>query len=518
MIKYLNLKTLIITAVAFTFLLTIAISFYNSNRINTEVLIHNTLENNAVYAQKLASTTERFIDETFSSLSYSANYLSDKLDDDIILTQEAERLRTQSEMFNSVIISNKDGLVLGVSPPTLELKGQTLTTEGPIEALQKQTPLISAPYQSTTNRLVIFISYPIFDKVGQYLGFVGGAIYLKEDNVLHSLLGQHYYDDGSYVYVVDQEGRIIYHKDPERLDSIVLENEVVQNVITGKSGSQEVTNTQGVEMLAGYSPIAYANWGVVSQRPKAVTLTPIDAIQKKLLTNALPLFLVTLIVVLWFALKIARPINQMAFITAKNTKQDAASELNQISTWYYETKILKETLQDTLSTLHSEVSYFRKQSSTDALTGLLNRRMLDQQLQAFVDNETPFALFMLDIDYFKKVNDTYGHAIGDEVLKFLGLMMQKNAEEDMICYRYGGEEFAMLLPLRSQDEAYEFAQQLRQELAETISPCGYAITISGGIALYPQHSNDIVRVMELADQALYDAKQAGRNQIKKTII
>ena len=511
--KHFNLKTLIFGVVAFTFCLTIAINLWSASRINTDVLIENTLENNRVYAQKLASTADRFIEETFTTLSYSANFVADKMEDEQLLAIEVERLRTQNEMFNSVIVANKDGLVLGVSPPSLELKGEILSSAGPTQALNSQVPLISKPYTGMTDRLIIFISHPIFSSTGDYLGLIGGSIYIKEDNVFHSLLGQHYYDDGSYVYVVDEDGRIIYHKDPNRLNDIVPKNEVVTQVIAGKSGAQPVTNTAGTEMLAGYSPIEHANWGIVSQRPKEAALAPINEINKKLVLYALPFILVALILVLWMAVKIAKPINQMAKITAKNTQENAVNDLHSVSSWYYEARTLKDTLLTTLSALHNEVLFFREQSSTDGLTGLLNRRTLDEQLKLFENNTIPFAILMLDIDHFKKVNDTFGHAVGDEVLKYLAQMMKKHAESDMLCYRYGGEEFVILQPNRTLEEAMTFAESLRQDLEQTISPCGYAVKISGGVALFPQHSASTQLVIEKADAALYEAKQTGRNRI-----
>ena len=86
------------------------------------------------------------------------------------------------------------------------------------------------------------------------------------------MLGEHYSKDGSYVYVVDSDGRVIYHQDPSRINDIVTKNKVVQAVTSGKDGAQLVENTKGVKMLAGYSAVASTGWGVVAQKPLEVAL------------------------------------------------------------------------------------------------------------------------------------------------------------------------------------------------------------------------------------------------------
>ena len=143
-------------------------------------------------------------------------------------------------MFNSVLITNAKGHVLSISPPSEEVQGKVLTSVGAKEALSKREPLVSKPYKGITGRLLIFISYPIFSETTEYLGMVAGTIYLKERNVFNELLGEHYYHDGSYVYVVDSDGRVIYHQDPSRINDIAIDNEVVQAVVSRNSGAQQV--------------------------------------------------------------------------------------------------------------------------------------------------------------------------------------------------------------------------------------------------------------------------------------
>ncbi len=475
-------------------------SVWGGYRMNVDSIKENTLETNRVYAQKLASTADAYLHEAFQILSYSANQVSENLDDEQILNRETDRLRLQNEMFNSVVITNAKGLVLSVSPPSIEIKGEVLTSLGAQEALAKKIPLVSKPYEAMTGRLIIFISQPIFSASNEYIGMVAGTIYLKEPNAFKTLLGEHYSKDGSYVYVVDSDGRVIYHQDPSRINDVVTKNKVVQAVMSGKSGIQIVDNTKGVKMLAGFSTVPSTGWGVVAQKPLEVALAP--------------LMIVSIVIVLWAATRIANPLQQLATLTEESLDKKNVEGLKSVSDWYFEAHSLKNVLIRSLSFLHGQVTFFKDQSTVDPLTGVTNRRTMDAMLEEWLENKVPHAIILLDLDHFKSVNDTFGHAVGDKVLQFLAKHMQSVGREGDVCCRYGGEEFVMLLPNTTAKEAEQVAEQLRGKLAETESPCGRPVTLSAGIALYPEMAATTEALIEAADGALYEAKQAGRNQVK----
>ena len=509
--QYLKLKHLIIGVALGAFFITLVSSLWSGYRVNVSAIKENSLETNRVYAQKLAETADAYLEESFQILGYSAKTIAEKMDDEQVLLAETERIKMQNDMFNSVIVTNADGLVLSVSPPSIEVQGEVLTSVGAMEALTQQVPLISKPYTGLTGRLLIFISQPIFNEAGQYVGLIGGTIYLKEDNVFYKLLGKHYYDDGSYVFVVDEDGRIIYHENPARINDEAMENEVVQEVVAGNSGAQQVVNTEGVEMLAGYSSIPLANWGVVSQRPLEVALSPSMKYVKNMAFVAMPLLMFCLVLVLWAGTRIARPLQQLATFTEESLDTKNVNSLESVSGWYYEASILKGALVRSLSFLQGQVSFFKDQSTTDPLTGLTNRRTMDTLLAEWTQSKLPHAIILVDLDHFKSVNDTYGHAVGDKVLKFLAENMQAVAREQDVCCRFGGEEFILLLPQTTAIEAEKIAEQLRGKLADTISPCERVVTLSAGVAEYPGMAATTEALFEAADVALYDAKQNGRN-------
>ena len=167
----------------------------------------------------------------------------------------------------------------------------------------------------------------------------------------------------------------------------------------------------------------------------------------------------------------------------------------------------------------------KKQSVTDELTGLYNRKYLHHRLEAEISRAkrygTPLSCLLIDIDFFKTVNDMYGYDLGDVLLKKIAQMLEALIRKEDILTRYGDEEFILILPNTSEDNSYIFAERFRRDIEKMeFIPANeeerHPITISGGISSYPflenveENSNTIIRY---AEHALYAAKKHGKNQI-----
>lgn len=151
-------------------------------------------------------------------------------------------------------------------------------------------------------------------------------------------------------------------------------------------------------------------------------------------------------------------------------------------------------------------------SIRDGLTGLYNHRHFQEVLEQEVKKQKEFVLILFDIDYFKKINDTYGHQAGDEVLKFIGRLISQTG----VAGRYGGEEFAIILPNSNLKKGVEIAVRLKDHINKSeilFNQAKIKFTISVGIAHYPKDAKNRVGLIEQADRALYSAKETGRNKI-----
>ena len=183
-------------------------------------------------------------------------------------------------------------------------------------------------------------------------------------------------------------------------------------------------------------------------------------------------------------------------------------------------QLANEDLKDRLREIDLLQEQLREQANHDPLTGLYNRRYLDNTLErelARCKREgLPLALIMIDIDHFKRVNDTYGHQAGDGVLKALGAMLATLARAEDVACRYGGEEFLLLLPKMPLDAARERAEKLRTSFAAVTVPFGefrLKTSLSIGIAVYPGHGKSADALVQCADRAMYRAKHEGRNRV-----
>jgi two-component system cell cycle response regulator len=152
---------------------------------------------------------------------------------------------------------------------------------------------------------------------------------------------------------------------------------------------------------------------------------------------------------------------------------------------------------------------------TDSLTGVYNRRYLLDHGDHFLADRAnnPVAAVLLDIDHFKKINDNLGHIAGDRVLQALGDLLRERVEGNAMVVRFGGEEFAVLVPRCSVDAASQCAEGLRAEI-ESLQPGGISITVSIGLATN-QHNPGmpLTQLLNYADKALYAAKAQGRNKV-----
>lgn len=212
------------------------------------------------------------------------------------------------------------------------------------------------------------------------------------------------------------------------------------------------------------------------------------------------------------------------------TREDFADIISQIVAATKETETANKDLEDQLndsrrqiSSLQESLEAIRFESLTDELTTLANRRHFEESIERAVKHanevDEPLSLLLTDIDHFKKFNDNYGHQTGDQVLRLVGLAVKQNIKGQDIACRYGGEEFAVILPRTDLDQAATVAEHIRRsvickELVKRSTGENLGrITISIGVATY-RPGDTANALLGRADAALYGAKRAGRNMVK----
>lgn len=208
--------------------------------------------------------------------------------------------------------------------------------------------------------------------------------------------------------------------------------------------------------------------------------------------------------------EIVAHMRQLNHILGRNVGISVASidYLSNIKSKLSEPKIIEE-----------EKSAFIAEATTkDELTELYLREVFEVVLKKEIAeadrNNKPLCLLMIDIDDFKKVNDTYGHLKGDEVLNKIGHVINESVREMDLAARYGGEELAVIMPNTSTDSAFEVAERIRKTIEE-LQFNGFNVTVSIGVCQFNQHSDTPSKLIQNADSALYRAKDEGKNIVKQ---
>jgi diguanylate cyclase (GGDEF)-like protein len=175
----------------------------------------------------------------------------------------------------------------------------------------------------------------------------------------------------------------------------------------------------------------------------------------------------------------------------------------------------KKKIQDLLESMHESISMLYEAATHDEKTGLYNNKffdtLLDMEIEKAKRGKQELSLIMMDVDFFKKVNDTYGHIKADELLKRLAELTKKHARKSDIVARFGGEEFIILLPETDLEKAQKFSSNLRTLINSDRILKKYKITISGGITQFRKGNDNKKKLRERADKALYKAKEKGRD-------
>lgn len=509
------LSFLVSTSVIFT-LLILTISTYHSNK---ESLVTTYLSLNSSKADKMSHSVESLFISMRTNLETTASFLEEHEEmSDREIHEQLELLRTSSGYFNSLSWVDETGLIRVISPISIGLKGMKITTGVTKEVLDSRKPMLTTPYIGPSNQLLILMSQPIYSKDGAYRGMIGGTIYLQEPNVLNHILGNDEIDtSGSHYYVVGPKGTILFHPEKRLIGENALENPLVRKLTQGNSGTALAENSIGIPMLAAYSYVPEAEWGIVQQTPYSYVQDLLIDQLLQLLKHVLLPFLLLLLLSVLIARKLAAPFIRLGNLvdriaSGKPVPQPLKKELVKPH-WNREADLLTKSVAIAIEVIEKNNQQLSHSALTDSLTGLPNRRKLDEILSLWSSENRLFSLLILDIDHFKSINDKYGHQQGDETLRKLAETIQMSVRNNDHCYRYGGEEFVLLLPNTDTLGAYNVAEKIREKIEKTDLVPESTVTVSIGLSEFPMHTNSLPELFRLADKALYESKFEGRNRI-----
>ena len=509
--RYIGIRGLMLSLLSASVVVTLATCLVVAYGVLRDSLIHSALESHKAYAYKVASGIDQFIHSVHERLQYSSQLIGQDFSNHALAISEAKRLQVQDSELQIVVVADAAGNILG-GYPQLDFAKTVKLGEAARQAASAGRPLVSKAFTSPEGHFSVFISNPVRDEQGNVLGLIGGVVNLREGGVMSILLGGHQLAD-AFAFVVDENLQILYHPDAARLGAVLSASASANAALRGDDGELETSDYRGIPMLAGYAEIKGAHWAVVTQQPRDNALHPLRNLMRDMLWKLLPVGLFGLLLLLAVSTWVARPLRQLANSARHMPDADASGELRRLNAWYAEAAAIRSALLAGLQSLDQKISTLHHAAESDPLTGLVNRRGMNAALAILDQQAQPYSALALDIDHFKRVNDTWGHDVGDVALQHIAGIIQACSRTGDLACRAGGEEFCLLLPDTSLQVATEIAERIRTTIAASpLDPVG-AMTISIGVACRTYAEQPSGAILKCADERLYKAKDTGRNRV-----
>ncbi|MBP1990889.1 sensor domain-containing diguanylate cyclase [Paenibacillus eucommiae] len=394
-----------------------------------------------------------------------------------------------------------------------------------IAASNKQDFISGVLISKATGHPMITFSSPILSPSNEFIGAIVGTVKLQ---TLDAVMTNLNFGKTGELFVIDEKGAVIT-KSKETNSQIgngEMKTEIVQRALQDK---KDFSPYQGYRDRAVYGGYQWANehkWIIVGEITTSEVFENLNRILLLLIVITLVVLLVSLYAVFILTSWVERPIHHLLKGTkiVKDGNYDYQIASEEMKHAPIELRELCETYNVMSSKLKSTVELLEYSALKDHLTGIHNRRYIMTEGSALIESAIqlgqPCSVIMVDVDFFKKINDTYGHIIGDRVLKHIARQLSQHTDRSIVAGRYGGEEFIILAINMDASGSLLLAEELRIWMIEhpyTDGSQTVGVTVSMGVADYLQHleygTTHLEDMISRADQALYWAKSRGRNRI-----
>lgn len=470
---------------------------------------------------------ERFYDMRVFSISFEVSGNLDRiLRAQRRSTVDTEALRRMEDYLTSVrersadyeelsVIDAQASVIASTGNPTeLRLPEDWLSQVAEAEEVRGD-----AYWEEESKQVVMMIAWPIKAQDDRFLGAVAAKVHFRTiDRTLHSVaLGE-----TGHAYLLGKDGTIMVSSRmaPAALKNIKLAPRTLRELSALRGGSIEYTDAQGNEVVGTLDHVPQLDWAVVADIAREEAFVQILELRNQTILMVSVLLLSIGLIAYVLGIAIVRPLDRLTIGAAQVAGGDLEVDLPVVTRG--ELGSLTRVFNDMVARLRHGREELERLSVTDGLTGLYNRNHLMETITKEVARsdrqEEPFAAMMIDLDHFKKYNDTHGHLGGDKILVKMSAIFSDCIREVDYAARYGGEEFLILLPGTDLEGGVEVAERIRNRLADTKlddEKKKVGITLSIGVAEFPRHGDTAQTIIAAADAALYQAKRRGRNRVAR---
>lgn len=444
----------------------------------------------------------------------------------------------------SIVFLNKDGYVVIdsarkepiVSHSDISLEDRDYFKAG----RQGREYLHDVVVSKATGKPAIIFSSPVLSDDDHFLGVMFGAVHLSKVN---ELLSQSILSESGEITLVNQDGAILTHlsnktsgEEENQALADQLNSEIVE-IITGKDTGKEqllsYVNRHGEDVYGMVAPLFGGRYYLINELSKREVFAPYYEMIKVKLVITSVILVVGILLIVPVAKHFLKPLLMLVNAIHRVKAGNYSTQLNpsDYKSSPVELQEIMQTFNEMTLTIQEHHATLRKLSSTDGLTGVANRRAFEEYLERewlrAQTEQRPLTLAFVDVDHFKEYNDHFGHQVGDQCLMKIANAIQSSLRKSKdVVARYGGDEFVLILPDTDCKEATLVAKRVRKQIEDlriqyTKDDVVFNVTVSIGVAsLIPPRTMEKEALIELADQAVYEAKSQGRNKIvtKKGIV
>ena len=509
-------------------------------------------------AAELLATELRDREREIELLSVAPHFVEGKLDAASVRDTLDRRQALHDEYAwmgvadpEGIVLQATGGMLMGRSVAQREwfVAGRERVYVGDVHEAKLLATMLPAQPNGEPTRFIDFAA-PIRDAEGRLRGVVGAHAHWRwVTGVVEGTVRRQHPGSGIDALIVDRQGRVLY---PEAMKIAQTQGEAVlpATLVNGRFDG-ELRFGDGRDYLTSEAPLqartnAELGWRIVARQPMEQATRPVRDLKRELVLLGVLAAAVLTLAALLLARRISRPVEQLARIAERVESErripdfpdkpgahelarlsqamqsmarsllDTEQELQQSNT-RLETQVQQRTAE-----LQAANAALEHLATRDPLTGLHNRRSLDARLAEAQTLDRRYGgpagrvhgLLLIDVDHFKRVNDQFGHPAGDAVLRQLAQMLQALVRVTDVAARFGGEEFAVLLPgLAGPLEAVMAAEKIRGAVEMATFPEVGHVTISVGVSLASPDDADVRPLIDRADAALYEAKRGGRNAV-----
>ncbi len=374
-------------------------------------------------------------------------------------------------------------------------------------------------------RFIDFAS-PVFDEAGHLRGVLAAHAHWRwAAEVVQVMTPHDAATNGLDVFIVNQDNVVIYPDSQEKTllapDKAAFNPQSYTTDGWGDAISYLTATAPVREFIAGQS----LGWRIVVRQPITRTLADVRHLQRVVLLSLAAATILFLALVWWSATRFSRPLERLEVADAPQEIRGLAAALQDMAdallshqeALAQSNAQLEEKVTERTAALAQANAELHQLARRDALTGLANRFAANERLQdeflRMRRHGGSYGLLMLDIDFFKRINDTLGHAGGDEVLRHVAATLRTLVRESDFIARVGGEEFMVILPESSLADAARVGEKIRAGIAASQPPIDRQVTVSVGVALATPEQEDMDEAVRQADAQLYRAKEEGRNRV-----